>query len=65
MSEDEKIQEMARQREKALLDEVTAMSGAKREGVFEVAQNLVEMNLPIDQIIKATGLSREEIEKLK
>jgi len=31
MSEDEKIQEMARMREKALLDEATAMSGARRE----------------------------------
>ncbi|MCL2079081.1 MAG: Rpn family recombination-promoting nuclease/putative transposase [Oscillospiraceae bacterium] len=35
MSEDEKIQEVARLREKALHDEVSALGNAKREGILE------------------------------
>ena len=33
-------------------------------GKKEVARNLLRMNLPIDQISKATGLSHEEISSL-
>ncbi len=33
-------------------------------GKIEVARNLLSMKLPLDQIIKATGLTREEIERL-
>ncbi len=33
-------------------------------GKIEVARNLLGMKLPLDQIIKATGLTREEIERL-
>ena len=65
MSEDEKIQEMARVREKALLDEATAMSGAKREGLVEVAKNLLGMGDSIEKIASVTGLTLEEIEHLK
>ena len=68
MSEDEKIQEMARLREKALLDEATAVSGAKREGmregVTDVARNMLADGEPIEKIIKYTGLPLEEIKRL-
>ena len=69
MSDDEKVREMARIREKALHDEASAMSGAKSEGRVEgrveVARNLLDMNLPVEQIKKATGLSHREIEALR
>jgi len=65
MSEDTKTRELARIREKALLDELSAISSAEEKGehkaTFNIARNLVGMNLPIEQIEKATGLSRDEI----
>ena len=36
----------------------------REEGRNEVARNLKEMGLPVDQIVKATGLSREMIAAL-
>ena len=36
----------------------------KAEGRAEIARNLKQMNLPIQDIIKATGLTAEEIEGL-
>jgi predicted transposase/invertase (TIGR01784 family) len=35
-----------------------------REGAFAIARNLLEMNMPLDQIVTATGLTREEVENL-
>lgn len=67
-------------REKALLDHVSAIEGAKEEGVaegiakgiaegkaqanHEIALKLLEMKLPLSDIVKATGLTEEEIRKL-
>lgn len=36
----------------------------KREGKLEIAKSLKENNIPIELIIKATGFSKEEIDKL-
>ena len=36
----------------------------KKEGIKETAKRLKEMKLDIDSIIEATGLTKEEIEKL-
>ncbi|MCL2055319.1 MAG: hypothetical protein FWG90_12940, partial [Oscillospiraceae bacterium] len=33
----------------------------RQEGYINVARNLIKMNIPIDDVIAATGLSREEI----
>ena len=33
----------------------------RQEGVFDVAKNLLEMNMPVEDIAKATGLAIEEI----
>ncbi len=35
-----------------------------REGRVAIARNLLAMNLPLDQIVKATDLNLEEIESL-
>ncbi|MCL2034843.1 MAG: hypothetical protein FWG94_08935 [Oscillospiraceae bacterium] len=40
------------------------MGGARREGHFDVARNLLKRNRPIDEIVEDTGLTREEIEGL-
>ena len=37
----------------------------KKEGKKEVAKNLLLLNMDIDNIAKATGLTRAEIEKLQ
>ena len=37
---------------------------AYEDGKMEVAKNLKRMGFSVEQIIEATGLSREEIEKL-
>ena len=34
------------------------------EGKIEIAKNLIKLGLNVDDIVKATGLSKEEIEKL-
>ncbi|MFP4362251.1 MAG: Rpn family recombination-promoting nuclease/putative transposase [Spirochaetia bacterium] len=37
----------------------------KNDGKIEDAQRMLEMDYPVEDIVKITGLSREEIEKLK
>jgi predicted transposase/invertase (TIGR01784 family) len=76
MGEDMKMQELARMREKALIDETSALSWAnlegrregraegRREEVIEIARNLVKKNRPIDEIAAVTGLSEKEIAEL-
>jgi predicted transposase/invertase (TIGR01784 family) len=68
---------MAWQREIALHDDASKTKGAERRGKAEgraegqaeksreIAKNLIGMSIPIEQIEKATGLTREEIEKLQ
>ncbi|MBF0408702.1 MAG: PD-(D/E)XK nuclease family transposase [Candidatus Riflebacteria bacterium] len=55
-------------REKALLDYSSALASAeqrgKNEGKVETAKNLLSMNLSLEDVAKATGLSIEEIRKL-
>ena len=56
-----------------VLEGVDSMSGLgaaiRQEGEIkkqiEIAKNMLKDNLPIQTIIKYTGLSKEEIEKLK
>ncbi len=37
----------------------------KLEGLFQTARNLLMMGLPVSQIMEATGLSKEQIDRLK
>jgi len=52
-----------------VLEGVDTMSGLgaaiRQEEKIEIAKNMLKDNLPISAIIKYTGLSKEEIEKLK
>ena len=56
---------LAEMREKALMDEQSRLNGAKREGKIEVAKNFLKMGMSIEQISMGTGLTIEEVEKLK
>lgn len=62
------FREKERLREKARHDEAQALYHAEQKGAnrrnIEIAWNLLKMNLPLDQISKATGLTIAEIEKL-
>ena len=61
--------EIERLREKARHDEAQALHHAKLEDAaernIEIARNLLKINLPLEQISKATGLTIAEIERLR
>ena len=68
MSEDEKLQRLAELREKWDLDERSALRSARENGIeertIEIAKKLKQMKMKIEDIEEATGLNKEEIEKL-
>ena len=68
ISEDEKMQRIIELREKAIRDEHAIYDkgiddGAEKEKL-QIAQNMLKENISIDIIIKVTGLTKEEIEKI-
>ena len=66
------FREAERLREKARHDEAQALYHAKQEGKvegaternIEIARNALQMNMAIEDIVKLTGLTREEIQLL-
>ncbi len=76
MSEDEELQMLAELHEKWDLDERSALASAKDEGIeegrqegernksLEIAKKLKKMNMKIEDIEIATGITKEEIKKL-
>lgn len=73
ISKDDYARMMYEAREAELKDQLTRIKEAeergklegKLEGKREVARNFLAMGLPVDSVVKATGLSPEEVEKLK
>ncbi len=73
ISQDERERAIFRSRRKFQMDRESDMATAedrgirkgKVEGKIEVARNLLGINLPIDQIMATTGLTRKEIEGLR
>ena len=69
MSEDEELRRLAELKEKAIKDEKSAKyrwtEEGKKQEKLEIAKKLLELNIPIQNIIKATGLLEEQILKLK
>ncbi len=57
MSEDTKIREIARLREKALHDEASALKNAKAEGMEEEKTNVISK-------MRANGFTDEQIRKI-
>ncbi len=80
MSEDEKLRRLAFLREKAIMDEKAirragykrgleagmkdGMAEGKKNEKLTIAKNLKEIGIKIEDIVKATNLTKEEIEKL-
>ena len=55
-------------RDKAIRDEKSMREGGREEGreekQIEIAQKLLKMKISIEQIIEATGLTKEKIQEL-
>ena len=72
MSEDEYEQDMALRREIYLLDQNSMKAGAYEDGVkygkkeitIEIAKEMKKANKSVEEIMKFTKLTKEEIEKL-
>lgn len=66
---DEEVRRMAELREKWEMDYISASNSGKRDGAqkekIEIAKKLLKLEIDIEKIIEATGLSKEEIEKIK
>lgn len=69
LSNDPDTLSLYRAREKSLHDRVNMVNSAKAEGLaegkIEITINLLKMGIDIPTIIKATGLSEDEISALK
>ena len=81
ISEDEKMQRIIELREKAIRDEHAIYDKGLDDGIekgiqkgkekgarekqIEIAKSMLKENMDIEIIIKITGLTKEEIEKLK
>ncbi len=69
ISADEKMQRIAELRQKAIMDEQAIYSKGIKEGIkegkIETADKLLKENIPIEVIMRATGLTEEEIKKMK
>ena len=64
LSADERARDTYERMEKARRDQASRERWAAKQQAFEIARNLLKMNMPIEQTIIATGLTREEIESL-
>lgn len=70
---DAAVQRLQELREKWEMDRISDINHATKEGIKEgrkeeqkeIAKKLLEMQMKVEDIIKATGLTKEEIEKLK
>jgi len=65
ISKDEKERARLTSEYKFAVDLQSKTVDARREGIRQVAKNLLKMDMPLDQIAIATGLTREEIGNLK
>ena len=69
ISKDEKERAIFRSRNKFEMDIASDMATAENRGekrkALVIAKNLLSMNLPLDQIATATGLTYNEIENLR
>ena len=52
-------------RRRSKTENQNGLAEGERAKQLEIAKNLIKIGLNVDDIVKATGLSKEEIEKLK
>ncbi len=64
ISADDNLRYIYDMRFKAKMDYMDSMYLAKQEGKIEVAKNLKGLGIQIDDIVRATGLSSDQIKKL-
>jgi len=68
LTADERARVLFEYREKARRDYVSDINWAREQGEYNkacsIARNLMQSNLPLETIIAATGLTREEVENL-
>jgi predicted transposase/invertase (TIGR01784 family) len=64
LSADESTRMIAESREKARMDMEAYRETGRREGLREVARNLLQEKLPVELVVKSTGLSIEEVNLL-
>ena len=62
LSADERARDLYERREKARRDMAAQQKWAIKKSMFEVARNAWQMNMPIGDIVKLTGLTVEEVE---
>lgn len=53
------------ERERSLHERANMISSAEERKAVEIAKNLLNMNIPLEQIIIATGLTEEEINRIR
>jgi predicted transposase YdaD len=61
LSADERTRMLYEEHEKARRDIASMMGGAVKDKQIEIARNLLDMAMPIDAVLKATGLTQDEI----
>ena len=66
---DEELQRLAELRESSAIDRGLAMSYARKQGIkenqIETARKLLKKNISIDIILEVTGLTKEELDRIK
>lgn len=65
LSADKQFRRQAEIREKALQNEVSMLAAAKREGIRQVAFNMLREGMDMKLITRITGLSEDEIRQLR
>ena len=65
LSNDERTRMLYESRQKMEWDNQAREQEARHNGILSVAKNLIGGNMPLDKIMEATGLTREEVEGLQ
>lgn len=65
LSQDSEARRLYEARQRYLHDEASMRYAAELAGVEKVARNLLRLNLDLDTIMQATGLTEQEILALK
>jgi predicted transposase/invertase (TIGR01784 family) len=65
LSADERARDLYERREKGQRDLTMFMDDAIKKRELEIAKTLIGMNMPLDQIVVAAGLTVEEVENVK
>ena len=65
LSSDEETMKIYYERERSLHERANMISSAEERKAIEIAKNLLNMNIPREQVVLATGLTEEEIQKIR